>query len=175
MHKELPQAHPPADRVPETVGKNVGHAVCLPADIDTDVVIAGRYLRTKDRSIWGAHVFEDLDPGIAPRLKGSVIIAGKNFGCGSSREQAAIAIKEAGVVAVVAPSFARIFFRNAINIGLPLIECDLTCDEESPVTFNLAEGWLENGGKHHEIRPLSPRMQEILAAGGLVEYWRNHR
>jgi methanogen homoaconitase small subunit len=175
MHKEVPQAHHPADRMPKTVGKNAGHAVCLPADIDTDIVIAGRYLRTKDRSIWGAHVFEDLDPGIAPRLKGSVIIAGKNFGCGSSREQAAIAIKEAGVVAVVAPSFARIFFRNAINIGLPLIECDLTCNVGCQVTFNLAEGWLESEGKRHEIRPLSPRMQEILAAGGLVEYWRNHR
>jgi len=175
MHKEVPLAHPPVDCMPDSAGKNTGHALCLPADIDTDIVIAGRYLRTKDRSIWGAHVFEDLDPGIAPRLKGSVIIAGKNFGCGSSREQAAIAIKEAGVVAVVAPSFARIFFRNAINIGLPLIECDLPCNEGSTVTLSLAEGWLESEGKRHEIRPLSPRMQEILAAGGLVEYWRNHR
>ena len=103
-----------------------------------------------------------------------MIIAGKNFGCGSSREQAAIAIKEAGVVAVVAPSFARVFFRNAINIGLPLIECNLTCNEGNTVTFNLAEGWLETEGKRHEIRPLSPRMQEILVAGGLVEYWRTH-
>ena len=174
MQKEVPLVHLPVDHVPETAGKKAGYAVCLPADIDTDVVIAGRYLRTKDRSIWSAHVFEDLDPGLAPRLNGSVIVAGKNFGCGSSREQAAIAIKEAGVVAVVAPSFARIFFRNAINIGLPLIECDLTCTEGSTVTFNLAEGWLETEGKRHEIRPLSPRMQEILAAGGLVEYWRIH-
>ena len=104
--------------------KGNGRAVCLPADIDTDVIIAGRYLRTKDRSVWAGHVFEDLDPDLAPRLKGAVIVAGKNFGCGSSREQAAIALKEAGVVAVIAPSFARIFFRNAINIGLPLIECE---------------------------------------------------
>jgi methanogen homoaconitase small subunit len=175
MQKKAPLDHLNADCVPEIVGKNAGYAVCLPADIDTDVVIAGRYLRTKDRSIWGEHVFEDLDPGLAPRLRGSVIIAGKNFGCGSSREQAAIAIKEAGVVAVVAPSFARIFFRNAINIGLPLIECDITCTEGSTVTFNLAEGWLETAGKRHEIRPLSPRMQEILQAGGLVEYWRAHK
>jgi len=108
-----------------------GTAVCLPADIDTDVIIAGRYLRTKDRSIWATHIFEDLDPAIALRLKGAVIVAGKNFGCGSSREQAAIALREAGVVAVIAPSFARIFFRNAINIGLPLIECDLSCEEEA--------------------------------------------
>jgi methanogen homoaconitase small subunit len=175
MQKEVPLVHTPVDQVPETGGKNAGYAVCLPADIDTDVVIAGRYLRTKDRSIWGTHVFEDLDPGIARRLRGSVIVAGKNFGCGSSREQAAIAIKEAGVVAVVAPSFARIFFRNAINIGLPLIECDLSCVEGSTVIFNLAEGWLESAGKRHKIRPLSPRMQEILASGGLVEYWRDHK
>jgi methanogen homoaconitase small subunit len=152
-----------------------GPAVCLPADIDTDVVIAGRYLRTKDRSIWAAHVFEDLDPALAPRLKGAVIIAGKNFGCGSSREQAAIAIREAGVVAVIAPSFARIFFRNAINIGLPLIESDISCAGGNPVRFSLAEGWVEAGGRRQPIKPLSPRMQEILAAGGLVEYWRAHQ
>jgi len=151
-----------------------GTAVSLPADIDTDVIIAGRYLRTKDRSIWATHIFEDLDPGIAPRLNGAVIVAGKNFGCGSSREQAAIALREAGVVAVIAPSFARIFFRNAINIGLPLIECDLSCDKGSEVSFDLTEGWVEAGGKRLPIRPLSTRMQEILKAGGLVEYWRDH-
>ena len=152
-----------------------GHAVCLPEDIDTDIMIAGRYLRTKDRGVWASHVFEDLDPGIAHRLKGAVIVAGKNFGCGSSREQAAIAIREAGVVAVIAPSFARIFFRNAINIGLPLIEADITCNEGSSIKFNLVQGWVELSGKRYNVRPLSPRMQEILAAGGLVEYWRKHR
>ncbi len=89
----------------------------------------GAIFGTKDHGVWVAHVFEDLDPSLAGRLKGAVIVAGKNFGCGSSREQAAIAIREAGVVAVAAPSFARIFFRNAINIGLPLIECDITCNE----------------------------------------------
>jgi len=154
--------------------QGTGTAVCLPADIDTDVIIAGRYLRTKDRSIWATHIFEDLDPAIAPRLNGAVIVAGKNFGCGSSREQAAIALREAGVVAVIAPSFARIFFRNAINIGLPLIECDLSCEEGSKVAFDLTEGWVETGGKRHQIRPLSARMQDILKAGGLVEYWRDH-
>ena len=152
-----------------------GRAVCVGADIDTDLVIAGRYLRTKDHRIWVEHVFEDLDPSLASRMNGAVIVAGKNFGCGSSREQAAIAIREAGVVAVVAPSFARIFFRNAINVGLPLIECDLTCTEGSLVMFDLAEGWVEAAGKKYTIRPLSPRMQEILAAGGLVNYWRTCR
>ena len=152
-----------------------GTAVCLPADVDTDLVIAGRYLRTKDKSVWAARVFEDLDPTLAPRLKGAVIVAGKNFGCGSSREQAAVALREAGVVAVIAPSFGRIFFRNAINIGLPLIEVNLTCRDGSPVHFDLAEGWVDAEGKRHAIRPLSARMQEILEAGGLVEYWRAHR
>jgi methanogen homoaconitase small subunit len=152
-----------------------GFAVCLPADIDTDLVIAGRYLRTKDRSIWATHVFEDLDPAIAPRLKGSVIVAGKNFGCGSSREQAPVALREAGVVAVIAPSFARIFFRNAINVGLPLIESDLTCSDGTKIVFDIRDGWVDSGGKRYSVRPLSSRMQEILAAGGLVEYWRAHR
>jgi methanogen homoaconitase small subunit len=155
--------------------KGEGQAVCLGPDIDTDVVIAGRYLRTKDRSIWAEHVFEDLDPGLAPRLKGAVIVAGKNFGCGSSREQAAIAIREAGAVAVLAPSFARIFFRNAINIGLPLIECHIQCRDGEKIRFDLTEGWVETKGKKSAINPLSPRMQDILRAGGLVEYWRNHR
>jgi len=155
--------------------KGKGPAVNVGADIDTDLVIAGRYLRTKDHSTWVAHVFEDLDPSLAPLLNGAVIVAGKNFGCGSSREQAAIAIREAGVVAVVAPSFARIFFRNAINIGLPLIECDLTCTEGCLVKFDLSEGWVEAEGKKHSTRPLSSRMQAILSAGGLVEYWRNRR
>ena len=155
--------------------KGNGRAVCLPADIDTDVIIAGRYLRTKDRSVWAGHVFEDLEPDLAPRLKGAVIVAGKNFGCGSSREQAAIALKEAGVVAVIAPSFARIFFRNAINIGLPLIECDLPCQPGTHVAFDLAEGWVNASEKRIAFRHLSPRMQEILSAGGLVEYWRNRQ
>ncbi|WP_321504978.1 3-isopropylmalate dehydratase [uncultured Methanoregula sp.] len=152
-----------------------GHAVCLPADIDTDLVIAGRYLRTKDRSVWVAHVFEDLDPAIAPKLNGAVIVAGKNFGCGSSREQAPVALREAGVLAVIAPSFARIFFRNAINLGLPLIESDLTCKDGTKVSFNIHEGWVSAGRNRHTVRPLSPRMQEILDAGGLVEYWRTHQ
>ncbi len=151
-----------------------GRVVCIGPDIDTDLVIAGRYLRTKDHGVWVAHVFEDLDPSLAGRLNGAVIVAGKNFGCGSSREQAAIAIREAGAVAVVAPSFARIFFRNAINVGLPLIECDLACNEGSMVTFDLNEGWVEAEGTRYPVRRLSAKMQEILAAGGLVNFWRTH-
>jgi methanogen homoaconitase small subunit len=155
--------------------QGAGHAVCLGTDIDTDVIIAGRYLRTKDRSIWAVHAFEDLDPALALRLSGAVIVAGKNFGCGSSREQAAIALKEAGVVAVVAPGFARIFFRNAINIGLPLIEADVGCPDGTMVRFDLESGWVEAGGKRSPVRPLSLRMLDILRAGGLVEYWKVNR
>jgi methanogen homoaconitase small subunit len=155
--------------------QGAGHAVCLGNDIDTDVIIAGRYLRTKDRSIWAVHTFEDLDPALAQRLSGAVIVAGKNFGCGSSREQAAIALKEAGVVAVVAPGFARIFFRNAINIGLPLIEADVGCPDGTMVRFDLESGWVEAGGKRSPVHPLSLRMLDILRAGGLVEYWKVKR
>ena len=155
--------------------RGAGHAVCLGSDIDTDQIIAGRYLRTKDHSVWVSHVFEDLDPSLAGRLNGAVIVAGKNFGCGSSREQAALALREAGIAAVIAPSFARIFFRNAINVGLPAIECSLSCIEGENVRFDLADGWVVAGGNQYPIRPLSPRMREILAAGGLVNYWRAHR
>jgi methanogen homoaconitase small subunit len=152
-----------------------GTAICLGTDVDTDMIIAGRYLRTKDRGIWAEHVFEDLDSGLAGRMRGAVIVAGKNFGCGSSREQAAVALKEAGVIAVVAPSFGRIFFRNGINVGLPLVECHLPCEAGDAVRFDLANGWVESGGKRYPVRPLSPRMQEILRAGGLVRYWKGHR
>jgi len=153
--------------------EGTGHAVCLGPDIDTDLIIAGRYLRTRDRSVWSEHVLEDLDPALAPRLRGAVIIAGRNMGCGSSREQAPVALREAGVLAVIAPSFARIFFRNAINVGLPVIECDgVPCSPGEPVAFSLDGGWVEAGGVRYPARPLSVRMQEILDAGGLVNYWR---
>lgn len=149
-----------------------GPAICLPPDIDTDLIIAGRYLRTKDRSIWATHVFEDLDPALAEKLRGTVIIAGKNFGCGSSREQAAVALREAGVACIIAPSFARIFFRNAINLGLPLVEADLPCQEGERVVVDFSAGMVTAGGISREIVPLSPRMLEILSAGGLIEHWR---
>lgn len=149
-----------------------GKSLCLGADIDTDQIIAGRYLRTKDRTIWAEHVFEDLDPSLAPRLKGIIILAGNNFGCGSSREQAPLALREAGVAGVIAPLFARIFFRNAINVGLPLLECTCPCEEGATVTADLAEGWVQVGGRQTPASPLSPRMLDILIAGGLVAYWR---
>ncbi len=152
-----------------------GPAICLPPDIDTDLIIAGRYLRTKDRSIWATHVFEDLDPALAEKLRGTVIIAGKNFGCGSSREQAAVALREAGVACIIAPSFARIFFRNAINLGLPLAEADLCCQDGERVVVDFSDGKVTAGGTSVDIPPLSPRMLEILESGGLIGHWRKQK
>lgn len=150
-----------------------GHAICLGADIDTDLIIAGRYLRTKDRSVWAAHAFEDLDPALAKNLSGSVIVAGRNFGCGSSREQAPVALREAGVVAVVSPLFARIFFRNAINVGLPVLEAEIpSCHEGDRILIDLDGGMIDVEGVASPFTQLSPRMRAILSAGGLVPYWR---
>jgi methanogen homoaconitase small subunit len=156
-----------------TLLAGTGPAVCIGADIDTDLVIAGRYLRTKDRSVWAEHAFEDLDPTLAPRLRGCVLVTGKNMGCGSSREQAVMALREAGVLAVIAPSFARIFFRNCINVGLPVLECEgLFCSDGEMVTYDCTSGTVSFDGTSYTCRALSPRMQEILVSGGLVEYWK---
>lgn len=151
--------------------KGTGHAVCVGSDVDTDMIIAGRYLRTKNRQLWAEHAFEDYDPTIAGRLDGSVIVAGTNFGCGSSREQAAAALKAAGVKAVVAKSFARIFFRNAINLGIPLFEvADFECSDGDEISFDLENAVIETGGHRYESVRLSDRMNGIIAAGGLIEY-----
>ena len=149
----------------------IGKVVKAGDDIDTDLIIAGRYLRTKDKKLWAEHAFEDLDPGMSSRLRGSVIVAGKNFGCGSSREQAAIALKEAGVVGVVATSFARIFFRNAINRGLPLFEVEgpVVCEDGDDIDVSLEDSCVETGGKRYRSLRLSDRMMEIIDAGGIIE------
>ncbi len=148
-----------------------GIALCMGDNIETDVIIAGRYLRTKDRGVWAARVFEDLDPTLAARLRGVFIVAGRNFGCGSSREQAAVALKEAGVSGICARSFGRIFFRNAINIGLPVVECDHPgCTDGAFVVAEMRQGWIEIGGVRVTARQLTHRMSAILEAGGLVGY-----
>ncbi|MEJ5292137.1 MAG: 3-isopropylmalate dehydratase small subunit [Candidatus Methanosuratincola sp.] len=147
-------------------------------DIDTDVIIPAKYLRSVDQSVWPKHVLEGVDPEFSSKVKpGDIIVAGKNFGCGSSREQAALAIKWAGVAAVVAESFARIFFRNAINNGLPLIEAkgiSGMVEEGDVIEIDLDSGVVRTPRGEVKSAPLPPFLQDILRSGGLVEYYKAH-
>ncbi len=147
-----------------------GHAVVIGEYVDTDMIIAGRYLRTTDRSVWVEHAFEDYDKSIAGRLNGAVLVAGKNIGCGSSREQAAAALKEAGVRAVVAPSFARIFFRNCVNLGLYVFEAEVVCENGDIISFDTDDSYVKTSNAVYQAKPLSNRMKEILSTGGLNAY-----
>lgn len=146
--------------------------------IDTDAIIPGKYTKTLDAASLAAHVLEDLDPEFARRVSpGDILVAGHNFGCGSSREQAPLALKTAGVGAVVARSFARIFFRNAINIGLPAIELpEAHIEPGDEIEIDLTAGRVVNltRGLTFRAPPLPPIMAAILAAGGLVAYLRAH-
>jgi 3-isopropylmalate/(R)-2-methylmalate dehydratase small subunit len=148
-------------------------------DVNTDYIISGRYkFKTLDMRELAKHVMEDLDPEFYSHVnKGDFIVAGKNFGCGSSREQAPLAIINADISAVIAKSFARIFYRNCINTGLPLIECDTDeIDAGDELEINLQEGMLYNKTKGLEIAitPLPPVMLKILSEGGLVEHFKKH-
>ncbi len=145
-------------------------------DIDTDAIIPARYLNTTDAKELAAHCMEDADPEFALRVRpGDIIAAGKNFGCGSSREHAPIAIKAAGVSCVVAHSFARIFYRNAFNMGLPILECPegaeriQTGDE---LEIELDSGVIVNRTRNETYRAqaIPPFMQKLIKAGGLIEY-----
>lgn len=144
-------------------------------DIDTDVIIPARYLMTIEPSELAAHVMEDVDPEFAQKVQPTdIIVAGKNFGCGSSREHAPIAIKAAGIGAVVAGSYARIFFRNAINIGLPIIECPEAIDEAEDgdiLEIDTDEGDVLNTrtGSVYTSHPFPEYIQQIIDAGGLME------
>jgi methanogen homoaconitase small subunit len=144
-------------------------------DIDTDVIIPGKYLRTKDMQVFAAHAMEGIDPEFAKKVTpGDIIVAGTNFGCGSSREQAPLALKHAGVACIVARSFARIFFRNAINIGLPLLEADVDCEEGDEVEIDLLKGEIKVlGNGTFKGNRLPDFLLEILTAGGLVAHRRN--
>jgi 3-isopropylmalate/(R)-2-methylmalate dehydratase small subunit len=145
-------------------------------DVDTDLIIPARYLNTSDPKELAAHCMEDADPGFAAKVKpGEIIAAGKNFGCGSSREHAPISIKAAGVSCVIAASFARIFFRNAINIGLPILEspeASRGIAEGDPVEVDLDTGKITNltKGETYQAAAFPPFMQELIDAGGLIEY-----
>jgi 3-isopropylmalate/(R)-2-methylmalate dehydratase small subunit len=151
-----------------------GNAHLYGDNIDTDGIIPGKYTKTLDLQSLADHVLEDLDPEFRVHLQpGDLLVAGTNFGCGSSREQAPLALKTAGVAAVVAKSFARIFFRNAINIGLPVIEVpDYQIATGDVLAAHLEEGHVRNISRKLEFRSstLPGVMMDILDEGGLVNY-----
>lgn len=146
--------------------------------IDTDVIIPARYCTAYTEAELAPHCLEDLDKDFVNKVQpGDLIVAGENFGCGSSRENAPIAIKGAGVSCVIAKSFARIFFRNSINIGLPIIVSDTAADEAATgdeFAVDLSAGIVRNitKSKEYAIPPFSPTVQEIISAGGLVPFTR---
>jgi 3-isopropylmalate dehydratase small subunit len=148
-------------------------------NIDTDRIIPGKYTKTLDLSTLAAHVMEDLDPAFVSRFQsGDLIAAGDNFGCGSSREQAPLALNTAGVSLVIARFFARIFFRNAINIGLPVLEVpNHTIQMGDEISFDLAEGKVVNHTRQEEYQatPLPTVMLNIMQEGGLVPYLKKHK
>jgi len=156
------------------IGKNniiSGKAWKFGDNVDTDVIIPGKYLRTTDMNVFASHVMEGIDPLFSQKVrKGDIIVAGKNFGCGSSREQAPLALKYAGIACIVAESFARIFFRNAINVGLPIIEARIDCEEGDNIEIDLEKGIVKNNGKTYPATKLPDFLREILADGGLVEH-----
>ena len=147
--------------------------------IDTDVIIPARFLNVSDKNELAKHCFIDTRPDFAGHVKsGDVIVAGINFGCGSSREHAPWAIKAAGVGVVIAKSFARIFYRNAFNIGLPILESEEVPDafsEDDQITVDITTGLIKGPGRGREFsaKPIPPFMQEIIHAGGLVNYIKN--
>lgn len=153
-----------------------GKAICYGDHVDTDVIIPARYLNTSDPEELARHCMEDLDADFHGKVHvGDLIVAGKNFGCGSSREHAPIAIQASGVSCVIARSFARIFYRNAINIGLPILECGEAVDgirEGNEVEVDFRAGTIVNltTGKSFRAQPFPPFMQDLMAAGGLIRY-----
>lgn len=146
-------------------------------DIDTDVIIPARYLTTSDPAELAKHCMEDLDTEFSSKVsQGDIIVADENFGCGSSREHAPIAIKASGIDVVIAKSFARIFYRNCINIGLAIIECPEAVDGISNgdvVSVDADKGVITNEttGAVFQAQPFPPFLQEIISAGGLVPRW----
>ena len=146
-------------------------------NIDTDVIIPGRYLRTFNPQDLADHVLEGERPDFTKNVQqGDVIVAGENFGCGSSREQAPVAIKTAGVNAIIAKSFARIFYRNAINIGLPVIVSDIEAEDGDIIKIDLSKGILvnETSGESQNFEPFKEFMLNILEDGGLVNHYLNN-
>lgn len=145
-----------------------------PDNVDTDVIIPARYLSTPDAKELAAHCMEDIDPEFVKKVQpGDIMVGGANFGCGSSREHAPLAIKTAGVSCVIAATFARIFYRNAINIGLPILECPAASEaiqagDKVHVDFDTGVITDETTGQTFQAQPFPPFIQEIIKAGGLM-------
>ncbi len=144
-------------------------------DIDTDLIIAARYLNTSIPEELAKHVMEDADPEFVNKMSiGDIIVAGENFGCGSSREHAPIALKAAGISAIIAPTFARIFYRNAFNMGLPIFELKESAEikEGDVVSVDMDAGTIANksNGKVYNFTPIPEFMQKLLNAGGLMNF-----
>ena len=158
-----------------------GRAIKLGDNINTDFIISGRYkFSITDIKELSRHIMEDIDPGFATKIipGKSIIVAGKNFGMGSSREQAPLVIKESGIIAILAKTFARIFYRNGFNIGLPLIEVNTRkIDENDILDIDLDKGVVRNITKDTrlQIKPLSAFMQQLLKEGGMVNYFKKYR
>ena len=161
--------------------KRTGRAYKFGDNISTDLIISGRYkFAISDMKELARHVMEDADSKFYRKIqnKPAFIVAGSNFGMGSSREQAPRAIKEAGILAVIAKNFARIFYRNAFNIGLALVECDTgLISEGDMLELDLDKNYLNNKTKHRDIpiRPLEPVIKKLLEAGGLVNLFKKHK
>jgi 3-isopropylmalate dehydratase small subunit len=155
---------------------DMGKAFKYGDNVDTDVIIPARYLNTSDPAELAKHAMEDIDAGFAASVRpGDVVVAGSNFGSGSSREHAPIALKAAGVSAVIAPSFARIFYRNAFNIGLPILESREAADAimaGDEIKIDFKNGVIENvsRGETYTAEPLPEFMQGLIDTGGLVAY-----
>lgn len=148
-------------------------------DVNTDYIIAAQHKTTSlDLADMARHTFEDIDPGFVARVeRGDVVVAGKNFGCGSSRETAVTVLIELGVAAVLASSFARIFFRNAINAGLPALECDTSAvrgGDDLEVLLDVGRATDHTQGLELTITPIPPVMRAVVAAGGMAAYLREH-
>ena len=152
-----------------------GRVFKYPDNVDTDVIIPARYLNTSNAAELAQHCMEDIDPSFVGRVgAGDVIVAGWNFGCGSSREHAPLVIKTCGTGCVIAKSFARIFYRNAINIGLPILECEQAAEEiaagdEVRVDFDTGDISDITTGKTYKAQPFPPFIQNIIRCGGLLK------
>lgn len=151
-----------------------GHVFKYPDNVDTDVIIPARYLNTQDPKELASHCMEDIDKSFVARVQpGDVMVGGWNFGCGSSREHAPLCIKTSGISVVIAKSFARIFYRNSINIGLPILECEAAAEaieagDLVSVDFDTGVITDETTGAVFQAEPFPPFIQEIIAAGGLM-------